>query len=217
MISVCYISDTANYRQVPSDLVPVPSHSYVHRVHSVYERRVLIRVTGVFVIAAGAALVLVRFFGEAQPGRNLETAVGAVAFGAVIATPGVLALLALHDRPALLLPAVLLLIPLSFISFALVTLPLLIPAFLLFRTYARVAVSGTGLRTAATTAVVLLFLVAAFIALFAREDPREFVRESATFGTSDIVTYAEAASSLVLASAALAVGWRIAPRCPMSV
>ncbi|MHB1091130.1 MAG: hypothetical protein ACYC0U_08760 [Ilumatobacteraceae bacterium] len=170
----------------------------------------LIQVTGIFVIAAGAALVLVRFFGEAEPGRNLETAVGAVAFGAVIAAPGVLALLALHDRPALLLPAAVLLIPLSFLSFALVTLPLLIPAFLLFRTYARNAVSGTGLRTAATTVVVLLFLVAAFIALFAHADPREFVGESATFGTSDIMTYAETALSLVLTSVALIVGWRFA-------
>lgn len=175
-----------------------------------YGQRTLIRVTGVFVIAAGAALVFVRFFGEAQPGRNLQTAVGAVAFGAVIAAHGVLALLALYDRPALLLPAALLLVPLSFISFALVTLPLLVPAFLLFRTYARAAVNGTGLRTVATTTVVLLLLVAAFVVLFAHEDPREFVGESATFGTSDIVTYAEAALSLVLTSGALAVGWRFA-------
>ena len=179
-------------------------------MHLVYGQRRLIRVTGALVIAAGAALFLVRFFGEAQPGRNFETAVGAVAFGAVIAAPGVLALLALHDRPALLLPAALLLVPLSFISFALVTLPLLIPAFLLLRTYARAAVNGTGLRTAATTAVVLLLLVVAFVALLAHEDPREFVGESTTYGTSDIVTYAEAAISLVLTSVALTVGWRFA-------
>lgn len=144
VISVCYKSDTADHRQVPSDLVPVPSHSYVHRVHSVYGQRMLIRVTGVFVIAAGAAL-------------------------------------------------------------------------LLFRTYVRTAVNGSGLRTAATTTVVLLLLVAAFVVLFAHEDPREFVGESATFGTSDIVTYAEAALSLVLTSVALALGWRFSPRCPMSI
>ncbi len=217
MISVCYRSDTAVRCQVPSDLVPVPFHPYVHRVHSVYGQRTLIRVTGAFVIAAGVAFALVRFFGEHQLARNLETAVGAVAFGAVIAAPGVLALLALHDRPALLLPAALLLIPLSFLSFALVTLPLLIPAFLLLRTYARAAVNGTGLRTAATTIVVLLLLVAALVALLAHEDPREFVGESATFGTSDIVTYAEAALSLVLASVALSVGWRFASREAMPV
>ncbi|MEK7410906.1 MAG: hypothetical protein AAB327_05905 [Actinomycetota bacterium] len=173
--------------------------------------------TGALVITAGVALVLVRFFGEAQPGRNLETAVGAIAFGAVIAAPGVLALLALHDRPALLLPAAMLLIPLSFISFALVTLPLLVPAFLLFRTYARAAVNGSGLRTVATTAVVFLLLVAAFVALLAHEDPREFVGESATFGTSDIVTYAETAISLALTSGALAIGWRFASRDAMPV
>lgn len=167
--------------------------------------------TGVFVIAAGVAFALVRFCGEHQLARNLETAVGAVAFGAVIAAPGVLALLALRGRPALLLPAALLLIPLSFLSFALVTLPLLIPAFLLLRIYVRDAGNGSGrLRTAATTIVVLLLLVAALVALLAHEDPREFVGESATFGTSDIVTYAEAALSLVLASVALSVGWRFA-------
>ena len=175
-----------------------------------YEQRSLIRVTGALIIVAGAALALVRFFGEVQHGRTLETAVGAVAFGAVIAAPGVLALLALRGRPALLLPAALLLIPLSFLSFALVTLPLLVPAFLLFRTYTRTAVKGTGLRTATTTAVVLPLLVAALVTFFAHEDPREYVGQSATYSTRNIVTYAEAALSLVLTSVALAVGWRFA-------
>ncbi|MEK7292903.1 MAG: hypothetical protein AAB088_05625, partial [Actinomycetota bacterium] len=69
----------------------------------------------------------------------------------------------------------------------------------------------------ATTAVVFLLLVAAFVALLAHEDPREFVGESATFGTSDIVTYAEAAISLAFTSGAFAIGWRFAPQYPMSV
>jgi len=180
----------------------------------------LIRVIGALVIVAGAALTIVRFFGENQFGRDLETAVGAVAFGAVIAAPGVLALLALRGRPTLLLPAALLLIPLSFLSFALVTLPLLIPAFLLVRTYVRTAVNGTGVRTAAMTVVVLLLLIAALLTFFAHEDPREYVGESTTYSTSDIVTYAEAALSLVLTSVALAVGWRFASspdsRAPVS-
>lgn len=113
-------------------------------------------------------------------------------------------------RPALLLPAALLLVPLSFLFFALVTLPLLIPAFLLLRTYARTAVKGTGLWTAATTAVILPLLVAALVTFFAHEDPREYFGESTSFYTSDIVTYAEAALSLVLTAVALAVGWRFA-------
>jgi len=167
----------------------------------------LIQVTGALVIAAGAAFALIRFFGEAPPGQNLEAVTGAVAFGAVIAAPGVLAFLALHDRPALLLPATLLLIPLSFISFALVTLPLLIPAFLMFRTYVRAAPKGSSGRAAVTTTAVLLLLVAALVALFANEDAREYVTDTAVYGTSDIVTYAEAALSLALTLTGIVVGW----------
>jgi hypothetical protein len=168
------------------------------------------RAVGGFVIAAGIMLGLVRFFGEVPPGRDLECAAGAIAFGAVIAAPGVLALLAAHDRPALLLPAAWLLIPLSFISFALVTLPLLVPSFLLFRTYLRTAPDGSGWRTAATTVTVLVLLVEAGIALFANDDPREWVTATAVYGTSDVITYAEAAASLALTTTALAAGWWLA-------
>ena len=61
-----------------------------------------------------------------------------------------------------------------------------------------------------------VLVIAALVALFAHEDPREFVGESTTFGTSDIVTHAEAAVSLVLTSLVLAVGWRFASRYAMS-
>ena len=171
------------------------------------EQRRLIQFTGALVIAAGAVFALIRFFGEVPPGQNLEAAVGAVAFGAVIAAPGVLALLALHDRPALLLPGALVLIPLSFISFALVTLPLLIPAFLMFRTYARAAPKGSSGRAAVTAAAVLALFVAAFIVLFTGRDAREDVTDTSVYGTSDIVTYAEAAQSLALTMTGIALGW----------
>lgn len=69
-------------------------------------------------LAGGVALAIVRFFGEVPPGQNIEAAVGATAFGAVIAAPGILALLSLRQRPAMALPAALVLIPLSFLSFA---------------------------------------------------------------------------------------------------
>ena len=49
-------------------------------------------------IAAGVAIAILRFFGGSPPGQNMEAAVGATVFGAVIATPGVLALSS--QRPA---------------------------------------------------------------------------------------------------------------------
>jgi hypothetical protein len=165
------------------------------------------RVAGGLVIVAGLALALARFFCEPPPARGLESALGAVAFGAVVAAPGVLALLASHDRPALLLPAAMLLIPLSFISFALVTLPLLIPAYLLVAAYTRTAPADTGGRTAAITAGVLLLLLAAGLSLFAHQDPREWTTPTAGYGTSDIVTWAESLISLALSTSAVAAGW----------
>ncbi|MGH9025739.1 MAG: hypothetical protein ACRDWD_06430 [Acidimicrobiia bacterium] len=153
------------------------------------------------------AFSLIRFFGEVPPGQNLEAAVGAAAFGSVIAAPGVLALLALRASPALLLPGALVLIPLSFISFALVTLPLLIPAFLMFRTYARAAPKGSGGRAAVTSAAVLALFVSAFIVLFAGHDAREFVTDTSAYSTSDVVTYAEAAQSLALTMTGIVFGW----------
>jgi hypothetical protein len=118
-------------------------------IEPVSDRR-LVQTTGGVVIAAGVALGIVRFFGEVPPGQNLEAAAGATAFGALIAASGILALLSLRHRPALLLPAAVLLVPLSFLSFALVTLPLLIPAALLFRTFARAAEPRSGWRVPRT-------------------------------------------------------------------
>lgn len=176
------------------------------------DRRRLIIVVGAVVIAAGAFFAVIAFFGEVPPGQNLEAAMGAAALGAVIGAPGVLALLALHDRPALLLPAALVLVPLSFISFALVTLPLLIPAYLMFRTYARVAWTGSGGVAVVITAAVFALLAAAFSVLLTGHDAREYVTATAVYSTSDIVTYLEAAESLALTTTAIAFGWWAAGR-----
>jgi hypothetical protein len=181
-----------------------------HHDRDLREHKLLVRITGGLVVAAGVTFGLVRFVSGEPAGQNLEAAVGAIAFGSVIAAPGVLALFALHDRPALPLPAALLLVPLSFLSFALVTLPLLIPAYLLLRTYAHATPEGSGWRVAATTSVVLVFLVAAVVALFAHEDPREFVTETAFYATSDVVTYLEAALSLALTGIGVGAGWLLA-------
>jgi hypothetical protein len=162
-------------------------------------------VAGVVVLLAGVAVAAARFWGEAAPLRGVEAAVGAVAFGAVVAAPGVLALLSRHGRPVLALPAAVLLVPLSFLSFALVTLPLLIPAFLLVRRYAR---SGAGdVRDVPTTVGVLLLLLCALLCLFANDDARTWATATSSGGTSDVVTYVESVAALLLVAGAIAGGW----------
>jgi hypothetical protein len=171
------------------------------------DNRTLLVVSGGLVIAAGVALAIVRFYGEVPPGQGLEAAVGAAAFGSVVAAPGLLAVLAVQDRPALVLPAALVLVPMSFLSFALVTLPLLVPAVLLARAYTRAGDPGSWREQGIAMAMVLL-LVAAVLALFVHQDPREWVTPRSSYSTSDVVSYAEAAVSVLLTSTAVAVGWR---------
>src|SRR4051794_443880 len=68
---------------------------------------------GVVVVAAGLGLAALRFAGGTPAEQGLEGAIGALALGAVVAAPGVLAILAVRDRTVLLLPAAIILIPLS--------------------------------------------------------------------------------------------------------
>ena len=95
-------------------------------------------------------------------------------------------------------------------SFALVTLPLLIPAFLLLRMALRTSREGAAMQVLASSATVLTLLVAACIALLVSEDPREHATATTVYGTSDVVTYAEAAASLNLTTTAVSAGWRLA-------
>ena len=166
-------------------------------------------------ITAGSGIAALRFLGGSPPEQRLYDALGALALGAIVAAPGVLALLARHDRPALLLPAAVVLIPLSFLSFALVTLPLLIPAVMLFLDYARRSRKHPigWKRATAVTVLVLALLVAALLALVVLQDPREYTTATARYGTSDVITAAEALVSLALVAVSLLVGWvQAAPR-----
>jgi hypothetical protein len=52
----------------------------------------VIATIGVLVIAGGGALAAVRFWGGTPVERGIEGAMGAVAFGTVIAAPGILVL-----------------------------------------------------------------------------------------------------------------------------
>jgi hypothetical protein len=167
---------------------------------------------GGLVVLAGAALAAVRFVGGTPTEQGLEGAMGALALGTIVAVPGVLALLGLADRPALLIPAATVLVPLSFLSLAGVTLPLLIPAVMLFIAYGRrsSAQPAPPGRAVLTTASVLALLIAAVVALFFHQDPRTYSTANGGGSTSDVITAIESLISLTLATAAIAAGWLLA-------
>lgn len=176
-----------------------------------YDIRVLSWVGGL-IVAFAAVLGAVRFAGRSPAETAAEAAVSSVALAAVIAAPGVLTLLARRQgRASLLLPVGIALIPLSFLSFAGVLLPLLIPAVVVLVVYGRrSAVEPPPLVPAAVSAVVvLLFLVVAVMALFAHEDPRSYSTPTESGGTSDVVTYAEALVSIALVATGIGVGWAL--------
>lgn len=164
---------------------------------------------GVLVVAAGAALAVLRYVGGAPPERGPEGLLGSIALGAVVAVPGILALVALAGRPALLLPAATVLLPLSFLSFAGAALPLLLPAVMLFVAYGRRSTgqaAGRG-QAALCAAAVLALLVAAVVALFAYDDPRNWSTPTGGGSTSDVITAVESLGSLAFSTAAIAAGW----------
>lgn len=167
---------------------------------------------GGFVVAMGAAVGALRFAGGTPVEQGLEGALGSFAFGMALAGPGVLALLAPFDRPALLLPAAIVLVPLSFLSMAGVLLPLLVPAaFLVVAARRRLSAERLRHRPAAVTAVVVLaLLMGAVAALFLDQDPRTYTTATESGSTSDIITAVEAVASLTLTGAALAAGWLLA-------
>lgn len=164
---------------------------------------------GGLILAGAVALGLARYFGASPAEHNLEGAVGAVAWAAVLAAPGVLALLALAHRPVLLLPAAIMLVPLSFLSLAGVMLPLLIPAVMLFTAYGRRSAGLPARRgsTAVTTVVTVGLLVEAGVVLLVHDDPRTYSTPTSSGGVSDVVTYAESAVSLAVVAAAIVWAW----------
>ena len=173
---------------------------------------------GGLLVAAGTGLATVRFFGGTPIEKGPEGAMGAFALGTIVAVPGVLALLGLRDRPALLLPAAIVLVPLSFLSFAGVTLPLLIPAAMLFVAYGRRSPNrfASPGQAALTTVFVLALLVAAVAALLVHPDPRTYSTANGSGSTSDVITVVESLSALALAAAAVVGGWWLASPGPVS-
>lgn len=171
-----------------------------------------VRAVGVLLVAAGLALALLRYLGGSPAERGVEGALGSLALGAPVAVTGVLALLALRDRPVLLLPAAIALVPLSFLSFAGVTLPLLIPAVMLVLAYGRRSARRRPPRGTTIGSVVAIFalLFAAVVVLFLREDLRTYSTATGSGSISDTISLAESLPSLALSAAAVVAGWLLA-------
>ena len=167
-------------------------------------------------VGAVGALGVVRYVGGSPPERGVEGALAALALCAVLAAPGVLALLGRAGRPSLLIVAGVALAPLSFLAFSGVTLPLLIPAVLLAVAGARRLTAGA--RPCAPVWVTLWAVVAvlgaAVVALFAHDDPRSWSTATGGGSTSDVITLGESLLSLWLVALALTLGWYLAAPLP---
>jgi hypothetical protein len=157
------------------------------------------------VITAGVALGLVRYVGGVPPERGAEGVLGATAFAAPFVAVGVLALAGRGGRPWLMAAAGIALVPMSFVSFAGVALPLLIPAgiFLIHAARAPGRWGPAGFVIASAGAV---GIVAALALLFAHEDPASWRTAAGGGSTSDIVTLRESLRSLALLALVLGVG-----------
>lgn len=174
--------------------------------------RRLVTAAGLFTLAAGAGLAVLRYHNGLPPEKGAEGAFGAAALGAIVAAPGVLAVAAARSRPVLLLPAGITLLPLSFLSFALVTLPLFMPATVFLVSYTRRTRSPVpAARTVLTAAALVtgLLLTALAILLFGRHDPRAWRTPMGGGSVSDTVTYPESLTALVVTAAAVAAGWAV--------
>lgn len=175
--------------------------------HSRFDRRDrhLATIIGWCIVLGGAGLGTLPWIGTEEPLRTPEAALASAVLGALIAAPGLMTLLGVRTgRAGMLLPAAIVLVPLSFISFALVTLPLLIPAVLLFRLAARSVASDRWPRTLLAGAAGTIQLVAALACYFALRVERSWTTDGlGGGGTTGWVPWST--SSLVSALIATAI------------
>jgi len=111
-------------------------------------------VVGLLLILAGVGLGIIRFLGEDPVARSAESLTTSIALGALVATPGVLCLIANRTgRTPLLLPAAIVLALLSTLSPA--TLTLIIGAVALAWRWVRSPPGASRWRSAAGAALVV--------------------------------------------------------------
>jgi hypothetical protein len=167
---------------------------------------------GCFILCAGVGVGALRYLdpdGASAAERAMEGPWGGLALGAVVAAPGLLVLFAMRDRPALLLPAAITLMPVSFLSFAGILLPLTIPAGLLVAAHAQRSASHplSAARSGLVAVSVVALLVGAAVSLFVHEDPRQYATPTESGGTGDVITPLETLICFAFVAAALAIGW----------
>lgn len=146
----------------------------------------------------------------ATAGREpAEPALGPVALGVVVASPGVLALLGFRDRPDLWLTAFVAAVPLSMLSMAGLTFPLLPAAVVLALAWSHrpPPAAPSRVHPIVVTPLVAAAMVAAAFALFMTEDPVSWETASASGASSDVITNREALVSLATTITALVAGW----------
>lgn len=143
-------------------------------------------------------------------GEEVDPVLGLLTLGAVIATPGVVALMGLADRPHLWLAAAIAALPLAFLSFAGVALPLAPLAVVFAYAWAKHGVLA-GARplvpAGIVVALVAVLQMAAAVALFLNDDPASWTTATGGGSTSDVITNGEGVLSLAAIAGALVVGW----------
>lgn len=172
-------------------------------------RRVPVAEVGPLIVGilAGIALTLVRAFNGDSHDRAI---IPSIAFGAVVAIPGLLALMAGRRRPSLYLASGLIFLPAGFLSLAGVTLPLILIGAMAFVAYGRHADEEIPFVWAPLTAVTLLFLTIAayYVMLFqGGDDPRCSSTATSMSCTSDVITNAEGVAALGITLLTMATGW----------
>jgi hypothetical protein len=166
----------------------------------------IVGVCGGIVVANGAVLGAIAVAGR----EEVDPVLGLVTLGAVIATPGVLALMGLRDRPHLWLAAAMAALPLAFLSFAGLAFPLAPVALVLWYAWSKHGVLD-GARPFVPPGVLVPFLVilqlVAAAALFLSDDPASWTTADGGGSTSDVITNGEAVLGLGAIAALLVVGW----------
>jgi hypothetical protein len=159
-------------------------------------------------IVLGMAVLggLIHHYGTYPPERAAAGDWGSLAFSLILATPAVLALLGLQQRPWLLATTGLLLLPMCFLSFSFLFFPLLIPA-TLFLTDAMTRPRSKARPRAQCSAAFLSagFVIAAVLSLWAHQDPVTWSTSTQSGSVSDVITLQEALTSFGFLIAAVAV------------
>lgn len=169
-------------------------------------------VVGLLLILAGVGLGIIRFLGEDPVARSAESLTTSIALGALVATPGVLCLIANRTgRTPLLLPAAIVLALLSTLSPA--TLTLIIGAVALAWRWVRSPPGASRWRSAAGAALVVAGAIGAAALLLFRATTRTFASGNHSYMTTGWIPWSTSiAVFTVLAVTIVAACAAVPPR-----